>query len=93
MALTKCSECGKDVSDKAAACPNCGNPIYAEAVTTIQRTSKKWKKYQAVAIVMWIVGFILIFKGGGYTATAILLWVTAIGVAVVGRIGAWWNHD
>lgn len=25
--LTKCSECGKDVSDKAASCPNCGNPI------------------------------------------------------------------
>ena len=27
MALIKCTECGKDVSDKAAACPNCGNPI------------------------------------------------------------------
>lgn len=27
MALIKCSECGKEVSDKAADCPNCGNPI------------------------------------------------------------------
>ena len=27
MALIKCSECGKDVSDKAASCPGCGNPI------------------------------------------------------------------
>ena len=27
MALIKCSECGKDVSDKASSCPNCGNPI------------------------------------------------------------------
>ena len=27
MALIKCSECGKEVSDKAKACPNCGNPI------------------------------------------------------------------
>ncbi len=27
MALIQCSECGKDVSDKAAACPGCGNPI------------------------------------------------------------------
>src|SRR5439155_18574303 len=26
MALIKCSECGKDVSDKATACPNCGAP-------------------------------------------------------------------
>lgn len=27
MALIKCTECGKEVSDKAAACPNCGAPI------------------------------------------------------------------
>ena len=27
MALIQCGECGKEVSDKAAACPNCGAPI------------------------------------------------------------------
>lgn len=27
MALIICPECGKQVSDKAAACPNCGCPI------------------------------------------------------------------
>ncbi|MCT9017105.1 zinc ribbon domain-containing protein [Cupriavidus gilardii] len=27
MAIIKCSECGGDVSDKALACPKCGNPI------------------------------------------------------------------
>lgn len=27
MALIKCDECGKGVSDKAKTCPNCGNPI------------------------------------------------------------------
>ncbi|CAG4911645.1 OB-fold protein [Paraburkholderia saeva] len=31
MALIKCDECGADVSDKAVACPKCGNPIHAEA--------------------------------------------------------------
>jgi DNA-directed RNA polymerase subunit RPC12/RpoP len=30
MALIKCPECGKDVSDKAAVCPNCANPIANE---------------------------------------------------------------
>lgn len=25
--LINCSECGKQVSDRAACCPNCGNPI------------------------------------------------------------------
>jgi len=27
MALLKCPDCEKDVSDKAVACPNCGSPI------------------------------------------------------------------
>ncbi len=27
MALVPCGECGKQVSDKATACPHCGNPI------------------------------------------------------------------
>ena len=27
MALMKCPECGKQISDKAVACPNCGCPI------------------------------------------------------------------
>ncbi|MCX6922833.1 MAG: hypothetical protein NT154_06415 [Verrucomicrobia bacterium] len=27
MALTKCPECGKDVSTRAAACPHCGCPV------------------------------------------------------------------
>jgi len=26
MALINCSECGKEISDKAQICPNCGNP-------------------------------------------------------------------
>lgn len=29
MALIKCPECGKEISDKAEACPNCGCPIKA----------------------------------------------------------------
>lgn len=30
MALIKCPECGKEISDKASACPNCGCPIFQE---------------------------------------------------------------
>lgn len=29
MALIKCEDCGRDVSDRAPACPNCGAPIAA----------------------------------------------------------------
>lgn len=27
MALIKCTECGKEISDKATVCPNCGCPV------------------------------------------------------------------
>jgi hypothetical protein len=27
MALVECSECGREISDKAAACPGCGAPV------------------------------------------------------------------
>jgi len=32
MALINCSECGKQVSEKASSCPNCGNPINKTSV-------------------------------------------------------------
>lgn len=36
MAIIKCPECGKEVSDKAASCPNCGCPIHQSAQNTNQ---------------------------------------------------------
>lgn len=33
MALIKCPECGREVSDRASACPNCGCPL-ADMVTS-----------------------------------------------------------
>ena len=27
MALFKCPECGREISDKASACPHCGCPV------------------------------------------------------------------
>ena len=27
MAMIKCPECGKEISDKASTCPNCGSPV------------------------------------------------------------------
>lgn len=40
MALIKCPECNKEISDKAAACPNCGAPVVMSEV----------KKFEAIAI-------------------------------------------
>ncbi len=33
MALIKCSECGKEISDKANTCPNCGCPIEGKVMS------------------------------------------------------------
>ena len=37
MALIKCPECGKEISDKAEACPNCGCPIKHEESTNCEK--------------------------------------------------------
>lgn len=44
MALIKCPECGKEISDKALACPNCGCPaseFFEEEKTEINDTPKE----------------------------------------------------
>ena len=48
MALINCSECGKEYSDKAPACPNCGCPTQPGGMTPVatppSSTPKKDKK-------------------------------------------------
>lgn len=48
MALIKCRECGKEISDKAGTCPNCGCPINEKedtsSVNKTQTTNKKVNK-------------------------------------------------
>jgi len=39
MALINCNECGKQISDKADKCPNCGNPINKSGVIPSSYTS------------------------------------------------------
>ena len=33
MAIIKCPECGREVSDKATACPQCGAPVQAHPLS------------------------------------------------------------
>lgn len=61
MALINCAECGKEFSDKATACPNCGCPITVESTTEEQATpisgkenkGNKEKSYLLRAILLW----------------------------------------
>lgn len=36
MALIKCTECGKEISDRASICPNCGCPVEAVPYGTVK---------------------------------------------------------
>jgi len=98
MALIKCSECHKDVSDKAPACPNCGNPLInpEENIITIQQTHKRWKLWKLIAVFLLITGFIFLMNGiGGNSAAAgfgaMLLFFGFI-IGVIAKLGAWWSN-
>lgn len=41
MAMMECPECGKNVSDLAPACPNCGYPVAEEAEKAAAEREKK----------------------------------------------------
>ena len=58
MALIKCSECGKEISDKAEICVNCGNPIQKE----IENQKKKNKKslFQTFLLIAFILCTIIL---------------------------------
>lgn len=79
MALIKCSECNKDVSDKAPFCPNCGAPIKPADDTTVGvatssdkpvqiepvLVSKNWKRVKLIGWGIIIFGFLLFGSSGG----------------------------
>ncbi len=56
MALIKCTECGREVSDRAAACPGCGAPPKSTVTTQgAAGTGKGTSRTQALLIVGAIV--------------------------------------
>ena len=65
MALINCKECGKEISDQARACPNCGNP--SEEQLKVQEVQDKNDGsarigYAIVGIIVVIIGFYIALK-------------------------------
>jgi uncharacterized membrane protein YvbJ len=100
MALQNCSECGNEVSSKAATCPKCGNPITNAAqihatdkpVITTQATSKKFKGQQLLAAVLCCLGLIIQMVGGADTYWGAIVLLVGLVWFIVARVGAWWHH-
>lgn len=67
MALIKCPDCGKEFSDQAPACPNCGRPNIttdstAQSTPPINNTPKnKEKSYKTARLVIGIISIVLFF--------------------------------
>ncbi len=63
MALIKCPECGKEISDKANSCPSCGYPINSTQVETEQdrvnvRGKNKGKDFLTLGGVLFLVSMV-----------------------------------
>lgn len=53
MALVKCNECGKEISDKAIVCPSCG---YKKSVKPMTKLDKIFVPIIVITIIMGISG-------------------------------------
>lgn len=62
MALIKCSECGKEISDQATVCPNCGAPTHVEtkATETPKKPKKEKKKGSCLGAILIVVGVLIL---------------------------------
>ena len=69
MALIRCSECNKEISEKAKVCPNCGSPIELSTEEK-QKAVQDNEKQQTTAIIIAIVSIIsillLIYAGASW---------------------------
>lgn len=96
MALVRCPECAKQISDQAASCPNCGAPRAPSkvdasvGVVTTQATGKAQKGWQVVGVLAIIVGVLMIANGANGAGAAITF--AGLVVTIGARISAWWRH-
>jgi hypothetical protein len=101
--LTKCAECGRDVSTKATTCPGCGAPVgispsfASTAVQTVEATGKQWKMSQVVGVLLLLGGCVTTCAAEHGPKPGVDAWgVGAMGLGLFlwlsGRFGAWWHH-
>ena len=67
MALIKCPECDKKVSDKAESCPHCGYSFKKKIEINDEKLKElkgKWNnKYLIIILIVLVIGYFLFFNG------------------------------
>lgn len=61
MALIKCQECGKEISDRAGCCPNCGCPIVGNEIIDFEVDDKPKFPKILIIILAVIAAIVIIF--------------------------------
>ena len=92
MPLIKCPECGKQISDRAPACPSCACPIKP---ITIEATGKKWKGLQLIFALLFAIAFIWTLASLSSPESSpipALLAIIGLFGYIFSRIGSWWYH-
>lgn len=57
MALIKCPECGKEISDKASSCPNCGCPVTTKENIRITFNNIRFLKNKKIICIISVIVF------------------------------------
>jgi len=88
MALIKWSECGKEVSDKATACPNCGAPIGSERApqrrgNTAVRVVRAGWRWEAIGALLVIGGLIAGIAGA---SSGWFVLIVGFVIFIIGRV-------
>ena len=103
MALIKCKECGKKVSNKAEVCVECGYPIKVKKDTTAVEYTKKSLKLQLfiskyLSISLFIGLFIMVqLNNKNYNTEFMIMFYVFLLISLpwylLTRIRIWWNHS
>ncbi|MFA5888760.1 MAG: zinc ribbon domain-containing protein [Candidatus Paceibacterota bacterium] len=97
MSLIKCSECGKEISDKAVSCPSCGNPTVTKSpeivedkkIVEVELTGKKWKGRFMWGMVLFLGGWMMLYVSVGFGVFIMFIGVVMV---ITAKIGSWWTN-
>lgn len=97
MALIKCKECGREISNKAEFCPHCGAPgevskklgrlneLNAVISEYREEEEDKKKSLEVLSGILFGIGFLIVvfsFSNGIKTGIVVLKWVVIIGLCL-----------